>query len=471
MIIHVVSAGETLWQIANSYSVPTNSIIQLNALSTPDQLVIGQALVIPSPYTTHIVKKGDTLWSISQHYGVTMQSIITENHLTNPDVLTPGTRLIIPPTTHIVLPGETLSQIATQFGTTVQAIVAENGISNPNLIYAGAHLIIPRAKPTIEVNAYTYQEPKEAVQSINAIGHLLTYFSPFAYMVKEDGTLQPIKDKEMIDAAIAKNITPMLTLTNFSSTEAGSNLSHVILSSADLREKVINNTLQVMQEKGYKVLNVDFENVLPADRENYNTFLQLAVDRLHPKGFLVSTALAPKTSAAQAGTLYEAHDYEAHGRIADFVILMTYEWGYRLGPPQAISPINEMRKVVEYALSVIPANKIFLGFQIYARDWLLPHVKGQEAETFSSQEALNRAIKHGATIQYDRTAQSPYFRYVDKQGRNHEVWFEDARSAQAKFDMTKEYDLRGISYWALGFPFPQNWALLNNDFSIKKVSL
>lgn len=471
MIIHVVSAGETLWQIANSYSVPINSIIQLNALSNPDQLVIGQALVIPSPYTTHIVKKGDTLWSISQHYGVTMQSIITENHLTNPDVLTPGTRLIIPPTTHIVLPGETLSQIATQFGTTVQAIVSENGISNPNMIYAGAHLIIPRAKPTIEVNAYTYQEPKEAVQSINAIGHLLTYFSPFAYMVKEDGTLQPVKDKEMIDAAIAKNITPMLTLTNFSSTEAGSNLSHVILSSADLREKVIHNTLQVMQEKGYKVLNVDFENVLPADRENYNTFLQLAVDRLHPKGFLVSTALAPKTSAAQAGTLYEAHDYEAHGRIADFVILMTYEWGYRLGPPQAISPINEMRKVVEYALSVMPANKIFLGFQIYARDWLLPHVKGQEAETFSSQEALNRAIKHGATIQYDRTAQSPYFRYVDKQGRNHEVWFEDARSAQAKFDMTKEYNLRGISYWALGFPFPQNWALLNNDFSIKKVSL
>ncbi|KMY30215.1 spore gernimation protein [Lysinibacillus xylanilyticus] len=471
MIIHVVSAGETIWQIANSYSVPINSIIQLNALSNPDQLVIGQSLVIPSPYTTHIVKRGDTLWSISQQYGVTMQSIITENHLTNPDVLTPGTRLIIPPTTHIVLPGETLSQIATQYGTTVQAIVLENEIPNPNMIYAGTHLIIPRAKPSIEVVAYSYQESKEAVQSINAIGHLLTYFSPFAYMVKEDGTLQPIKDQEMIDAAVAKNITPMLTLTNFSSTETGSNLSHVILSSAELREKVINNTLQVMQEKGYKVLNVDFENVLPADRENYNTFLQLAVDRLHPKGYLVSTALAPKTSATQAGTLYEAHDYEAHGRIADFVILMTYEWGYRLGPPQAISPINEMRKVVEYALSVIPANKIFLGFEIYARDWLLPHVKGQEAETFSSQEAINRAIKHGATIQYDRTAQSPYFRYVDEQGKNHEVWFEDARSAQAKFDMTKEYNLRGISYWALGFPFPQNWALLNNDFSIKKVSL
>ena len=471
MIIHVVSAGETLWQIANHYSVPIQEIIQLNGLSNPDQLVIGQSLVIPSPYTTHTVKKGETLWSIAQQYNVSIQSIVSVNHLTNPDLLTPGTQLVIPPIIHIVQPGETLSQIAHQYGTTVQAITVENGISNPNLIYVGTHLIIPRAKPLIEVNAYTYEKPEEAVQSINDIGHLLTYFSPFAYMIKEDGTLEPLNDQDMIAAANAKNITPMLTLTNFSSTQAGSNLSHVILSSVALSEKVITNTLQVMQEKGYKVLNIDFENVLPADRENYTAFLQLAVDRLHPKGYLVSTALAPKTSATQAGTLYEAHDYEAHGKIADFVVLMTYEWGYRLGPPQAISPINEMRKVVEYALSVMPAEKILLGFELYARDWLLPHVKGQEAETFSPQEAVNRAIKYGATIQYDRGAQSPYFRYVDEHGKQHEVWFEDARSAQAKFDMVRQYNLRGISYWALGFPFPQNWVLLNNDFSIKKLSL
>ncbi|MET4560844.1 spore germination protein [Lysinibacillus parviboronicapiens] len=468
MIIHVVSAGETLWQIANRYAVPINTIVQLNALPNPNQLVVGQSLVIPSPYTTHIVKSGENLGTIAQQYDVSIQSIILENHLTNPDTLTPGTKLVIPPIVHIVQPRESLSQIANRYGTTVQAIALENDITNPNIIYVGMSLTIPRKKPLIEVNAYTYQPSEEAVDSLNAIGHLLTYFSPFAYMIKEDGSLQPINDKAMIDAAISQSILPMLTITNFSSTEAGSNLAHVILSSAELRTKVINEVLQVMQDKGYKVLNIDFENVLPVDRENYNQFLQLAVDRLHPKGYLVSTALAPKTSASQIGPLYEAHDYEAHGRIADFVVLMTYEWGYRLGPPQAISPINEMRKVVEYALSVMPAKKIFLGFQIYARDWLLPHVQGQEAETFSPQEAISRAVKYGATIQYDRTAQSPYFRYVDEQGRNHEVWFEDARSAQAKFDMVKQYNLRGISYWALGFPFPQNWVLLNNDFSIIK---
>ncbi|MEG0260992.1 MAG: LysM peptidoglycan-binding domain-containing protein [Lysinibacillus sp.] len=468
MIIHVVSGGETLWQIANQYGINMNAIVQINALPNPNQLVIGQTLVIPTQYSTYIVKSGDTLWSIAQQYGVPIQSIIQINQLTNPNALSPGMTLYIPPIIHVVQAGETLWQIANAYGTTVQAIMNENHLTNSSVIYAGSHLVIPRAKPTIEVNAYTYQSNEEAVQSLNAIGHLLTYFSPFAYMIKEDGTLEPFDDKKMVDAAISKNIVPMMSITNFSSTAAGSNLAHVVLSNPELREKTLTNVLKVMQDKGYTVLNVDFENVLPADRENYNQFLQLAVDRLHPKGYLVSTALAPKTSATQAGTLYEAHDYESHGRIADFVVLMTYEWGYRMGPPQAISPINEMKKVVEYALTVIPAEKIFLGFQIYARDWLLPHVKGQEAETFSPQEAIRRAAKYGAVIQYDTKAQSPYFRYVDEKGKEHEVWFEDVRSAQAKFDMVKQYDLRGISYWALGFPYPQNWALLNNDFTIKK---
>src|SRR5699024_11629902 len=83
---------------------------------------------------------------------------------------------------------------------------------------------------------------------------------------------------------------------------------------------------------------------------------------------------------------------------------------------QAIYPINKMKEVVEYALSVMPAEKIVLGFQIYARDWIIPHIKGQEAETFSPQEAIRRTVKHGATIEYDTMTQSPFFRYTDEQG-------------------------------------------------------
>ncbi len=425
MLIHVVQEGETLWLIANRYNVNMEEMIAINGLQFPNQLLVGQALLVPVSGFTYIVQSGDTVWSIAQKFGVSPQAIIEANQLGAPDILQVARKLFIP----------------------------------------GIHA----AKPEIEVNAYTYQSPGAGVNTLNQHGDLLTYFSPFAYLINEDGSLQPFDDTLMIEAAIAKQIVPMMSITNFTSTQLGSNLAHVILDSPALSETVITNALQVMDEKGYQVLNIDLENVLPEDRENYNRFLQMAVDLLHPKGYLVSTALAPKVSGSQPGLLYEAHDYPAHGRIADFVILMTYEWGYRFGPPQAISPLNQIRRVVEYAVSVIPPEKIFLGFQIYARDWLLPHQPGQEAETFSPQEAIRRAVMFGAEIKYHVTAESPYFNYVDEVGREHEVWFEDARSAQAKFDLVKEFNLRGISYWALGYSYPQNWVLLEDTFVIRKL--
>ncbi|WP_405097854.1 LysM peptidoglycan-binding domain-containing protein [Oceanobacillus sp. FSL H7-0719] len=469
MIIHVVQSGENLYEIAQQYQVSPEQLIAVNELPDPNQLVIGLALLIPLRGMIHTVQSGETMWSIARDFGIPLSQLTQANPMINPEILSPGVRLFIPLQRHQVMAGETLSAIAARYGVSVSALAQENDLADVALIYQGQMLYIPRDKPVIDVNAYSYQADEAGATSIQEVGDLLTFASPFAYIMKADGTLEPFPDEQMIAASLSANVVPMMSITNFTSTEAGSSLAHTILSSDELMETLLNNIVDIMQNKGYQGLNVDFENVLPEDRERYNHFLQLAVDRLHPEGYFVSTAVAPKTSSAQQGLLYEAHDYEAHGRIADFVILMTYEWGYRLGPPQAISPINRMREVVEYALTVIPPEKISLGFQIYARDWKIPHVQGQVAETFSPQEAVERAIEHQVEIQYDETAASPFFRYTDESGQGHEVWFEDARSAQAKFDLAKEYGLGGISYWALGYPFPQNWELLADNFTVRKM--
>ena len=425
MIIHIVKPGENLWQISNYYGVPLDKTINANKLPDSNDLELGQAIIVPVEGVFHIVTEGETLWEIAQTYNATVESILNVNNISNPSNISPGLQLFIP----------------------------------------GA----VKERPEIYVNGYIYDLGENAVPIVMEDGDFLTYLSPFAYKIKEDGSLEPIDDVPAINAAYSKNVVPMMSVTNFTSTELGQNLAHVVLSSAELSNNLITNILNILKEKNYKGVNIDFENVLPEDRELYNNFLQNLVDRLHPEGFFVSTTVAPKTSGEQTGLLYEAHDYEAHGRIVDFVILMTYEWGYRLGSPQAISPINKIREVLDYAVTVIPRNKIYLGFQIYARDWVLPHVQGQEAQTFSVQEAIRRANKYNTTIQYDPVAQSPFYRYKDENGIMHEVWFEDPRSAQAKFDLAKEYNLAGISYWALGFPFPQNWTLLEDNFIIKKL--
>src|SRR5699024_9324112 len=239
LIIHVVRSGEALWQIASYYNADINSIAQLNELPNPNQLVPGQSLVIPAPGTSHIIKSGETLWSIAQQYGVSVNSIIQLNQLTDPNSLQVGNMLIIPPITHLIQPGETLAQIANKYGVSIQAILNENQIQNPDMIYPGIQLIIPRNKPMIEVNAYTYQPSAEAVNSINKVGNLLTYLSPFAYMVSEDGNLSPFQDEAMISAAETNNAVPMMSITNFSSTAAGSNVAHTVLANPEIRDKTL----------------------------------------------------------------------------------------------------------------------------------------------------------------------------------------------------------------------------------------
>src|SRR5699024_12063450 len=112
--------------------------------------------------------------------------------------------------------------------------------------------------------------------------------------------------------------------------------------------------------------------------EAYNSYLRKAKELFSLAGLTLSTARATKTSSTQQGILYEAHDYAAHGKIADFVVLMTYEWGYSAGSPMAVSPYSEVLKVVEYALIQMPAEKIILGQNLYGYDWTLTFVEGGE---------------------------------------------------------------------------------------------
>lgn len=262
----------------------------------------------------------------------------------------------------------------------------------------------------------------------------------------------------------------MMVVTNLEEGQFSQELGHIIVTVQAVQNTLLDSIINTATTNGFTDVHFDLEFLPPEDTEAYNNFLRTAKQRLADAGLLMSTALAPKTSAEQQGAWYEAHDYAAHGEIADFVVLMTYEWGYSYGPPLAVSPIDQVREVVEYALTVMPADKILLGQNLYGYDWTLPFVEGGDpAEALSPQEAITRARQQNVVIQYDPTSQAPFYFYTDDAGNRHEVWFEDARSIQAKFDLIKELNLLGISYWKLGLAFPQNWLLLEDNFTITKL--
>lgn len=470
MYIHLVQPGDTLWRISQKYGVAIEQIIAANEMTNPNLLVVGQSLVVPTAARYHIIQLGETLWSVAQRYGVTVEALIFENQIKNPNLIYPGQRLKIPSNFHFVQFGETLWSISVKYGVPLKDIILVNNIANPSQIFPGQRLIIPeQVKPLIEVNAYITTFDQNAQQIIRKIGSYLTYISPFSYQARADGTVRMINETGLLNIAKASSVSPLMILTNFSEGEFSSDLAHEIFQNVDIQNKLLDNIIQIMQQKGYRGLNIDFEYLYQQDRENYNAFLRRVVNRLHPYGYTVSTAIAPKYSADQKGLLYEAHDYPAHGEIVDFVVIMTYEWGWSGGPPMAVAPISEVRKVIQYALTEIPSNKIMMGMPLYGYDWTLPYVQGGPwARTLSPQDAVMQAAKYGVAIQFDERAKSPFYRYFDEQGKEHIVWFEDARSVQAKYDLVKELHLRGVSYWVLGNPFPQNWHVLADNFRIQK---
>ncbi|MBP1964781.1 glycoside hydrolase family 18 protein [Paenibacillus aceris] len=427
MQIHVVQRGQTLYRISQTYGVSVDTIAAANEMTPSQSLVIGQALVIPIVGSYYWVQPGESLYSIAHKLGLDLHVLATTNGLTLYHPLPVGFRLYLPPT--------------------------------------------PRTQA--EVNAYLEPRGSEVspalIQASREAAPHLTYLAPFSFRIKRDGTLQHPPLDDLRGIASQHGTTLMMVVTNLEKDQFSAELGHIILTDETVQNRLLQTILTTAKELGFKDIHFDIEHLYPSDRDAYTRFLRKAADQIHQQGYLMSTALAPKTSAAQAGEWYSAHDYKAHGQIADFVVIMTYEWGYSGGPPMAVSPIGPVRKVLEYAVSEMPASKVMMGQNLYGYDWTLPFVKGGPfAKAVSPQAAIDLARKYNAQILYDYTAQAPHFNYWDDAGKEHTVWFEDARSIQAKFRLLKELGLRGISYWKLGLKFPQNWLLLEENFKVVK---
>ncbi|TXK76099.1 glycoside hydrolase family 18 protein [Paenibacillus sp. N3.4] len=426
----------------------------------------------------HVVQKGQTLYRISHMYGVSLGTIATANEMTPSQTLVIGQALVIPiaGSYYWVQPGDSLYLIASKIGVDQQKLASFNGIGLYQPLPVGFRIHIPPMPRTqAEVNAYL--EPRgedvspELAQAAREAAPHLTYLAPFSFRIQRDGTLQAPPLDNLGGITATQGVTLMMVVTNLEHAQFSADLGHIILSDTAVQNRLLEEIIRTAKQYGFRDIHFDIEHLLPADRDAYTRFLRKAADRIHKEGFLISTALAPKTSAAQAGEWYTAHDYKAHGQIADFVIIMTYEWGYSGGPPMAVSPIGPVRKVLEYALTEMPASKIMMGQNLYGYDWTLPYVKGGAfAKAVSPQAAIELARRYSAQILYDHTAQAPHFNYWDHAGKEHTVWFEDARSIQAKFRLLKELGLRGISYWKLGLKFPQNWLLLEDNFKVVKRS-
>ena len=423
--------------------------------------------------TIHVVKPGETVDAIAGSYGVSPQRLAADNSLPENLALAAGQTLVVrfPRQVHAVAAGETLTSIAADYGVTVRQLWRNNWeLGGGDALAVGQVLVVSYFEERLGEGifngyAYPFIEPALLAEQLP----YLSAMAPFTYGITAEGGLLPLNDEAMLAAARVRGTRPVMHLSTL--TEAGqfdTGRAELILTDYEAQGRLAAEVLQTILRKGYAGLDVDFEYLPGQLAASYAAFLGRLRQLLAAQGRFLWAALAPKTNTRQRGLLYEGHDYAAVSAAVDGVLLMTYEWGYTYGPPMAVAPLPNVRAVLDYAITEIPAEKIFLGVPNYGYDWPLPFVQGTtKAQSISNQRAIELAVQYGVAIEYDETAQSPFFHYTDAAGGVHEVWFEDARSMDAKLRLVAEYGFRGAGFWNPMRPFSQTWLVLDALYDIE----
>lgn len=282
--IYVVRPGDTVYSIAQKYSVSAERLVSDNALDPNRRLVVGQALLIMKPAVTHTFKQGESLFSIAQSYGTSLLALYRSNpSLIGHEYIEAGTQIVI---------------------SFENEPVRKSRTSGFAYSYINRH-ILEHALP------------------------YLTYLIIFGYGFDEDGSVISLEDEDMIFLAHSYRTSVLLSLSSINSDGSfGSGKIERLFTDIDFQNKVISNFIEVIEQKGAQGLDIDIEYIPPEFRTDFAEFAENCKQQLQKRGLILHIDLAPKISPDQRGLLYEAHDYGLLGAAADYVFLMTYEWGY-----------------------------------------------------------------------------------------------------------------------------------------------
>lgn len=426
MIIHVVKPGDTIESIAETYQVPSIRLIQENGLINYDDLVIGQTIVIVNTDKTYIVQEGDTLISIAEENGITLIELLRNNPY----------------------------------------------LSEREYIFIGDVIVISYSEEkrgSMSTNGYAFPFINKDI--LRKTLPFLTYLTIYEYMVTHEGELIDIDDEELIQMAKAYGVAPLMLIAGLIDDGTdGTKMGFSVLTNRETQEHFIDNVLKVLETKGYYGLNIFIQFFNLEHQTKVEEFIQNLSSRLNKEGYQVIITLTPNTVIDGS---YRSIDYTALGEAANGVLLLSYEWGYSFGPPAAATSVPLVREYLDFGVTQIPPEKIYIGIPVIAYNWELPFVPGvSSGNALSIDAAILLASETNSIIQFDEIAQAPYFFYdigTADMKTTYIIWFKDARSIDVLTSLVPEYGIAGIAIWNIMNFFAQLWLIINTQYEIVKV--
>ncbi len=418
----------------------------------------------------HVVKPGENLWGIANKYRVNMQTLINLNGLTTTS-LVPGLALyapdnLLPIRTYRIKKGDQLNLLSQKFNTELSYILSMNPNVHPQQLSIGQIINIPSPiKLEITTLGFIFPSSISSITPIlTSISKQLTYLAIVAYSFREQGNAYNLTDDTaIIETCHQLNIRPLLMIRNLMNEQFSADLVGGVLGNNAYRQNLVTSIVNLTRERGFSGVSIDFEFIPPEHRNDFITFLSALKNSLG--NLLLHVNVHAKAADLPTNRIVGAYNYAAIGEIADYMTVMTIDYGYPGGPPDPVAPIWWVEQVISYAVSQMNPAKLQIAMALYGYD---KAVTNNQTRALSVQSSQNQAITTGSTIQFDQTAYSPWYRYFQN-AQERIVWFEDIRSYIAKYRLIDLYGIAGATYWQISLSAPQNWAFVQRNINVSKI--
>lgn len=248
------------------------------------------------------------------------------------------------------------------------------------------------------------------------------------------------------------------------------------LGSSAAQKRFIEQAVKLVVARKADGANLDFEPLPESLGKSFNAFVakfRAALRKKLPRSTLVVALEANPAAATVKGLLPHV----------DQIFMMAYDYRTTSSDQAgSVAPIDggfSVRSHVERFLKYAPPGKVILGVPYYGYDWPVtkkaPNAEVQRNRKFGRPHAVTYATIVGylkanpkVVIERDPVAKTPYFTYRDDTRKTfRQVWFEDARSIGAKYDLAISKKLAGVGIWALDNDRGRSelWTVLRKKFA------
>lgn len=249
---------------------------------------------------------------------------------------------------------------------------------------------------------------------------------------------------------------------------------HQFFNDAAARKAMEEALVVACRQNGYTGIQFDFEDISWQDKDALSQTVAETAAALHRAGFKLSIATVPNAPGHPGETAYSAwmfrdwrgaYDLKALAQSADLICLMTYDQHTRYTPPGPVAGETWVVENLKYALQYVPKDKLSLGIAVYGYHWFAgvppggKNVPNPAAEYIGYAATMQLAHAYDAKPQWDAEDKTAWFYFYRAQDREW-VFYPDARTFAARYDLVKQYGLQGYCSWVLGEEDPAIWQML-----------